>query len=270
MQSLKTMSEWEHSANNIIKKMVTEYPEYETIANYTCAFPLQKWAKEIRKSMNIDITSLEDAINDNGTYFGIKNLYSESMNYQKMSLELTDEILEFFDNVFKDDELNERQKKIIDGIFYGVGELKKSLVAKELKNTLLQLFKKYNDSFLLYFDDISNINDTLEPEVLVAYHDIEILFKLTGLLGNYKCITFEIDRGDVYQIMKGTIKNLEKYPFEKDVEPIMIKKFYGKSDLGVSREICRHPDYIRVRYKKGLEALHSIFFGYTSVQELLS
>ena len=82
------------------------------------------------------------------------------MNYQKMSLELTDEILEFFDNVFKDDELNERQKKIIDGIFYGVGELKKSLVAKELKNTLLQLFKKYNDSFLLYFDDISNINDT--------------------------------------------------------------------------------------------------------------
>lgn len=269
MQSLKTVSEWSHSANNIVKKMITEHPEYENIANYMCAYPLQKWAKEVRKNVNVDITSLEDAINENGTYFGIRNLYDESMNYQKMSLELTDEILEFFDEVFKDKDLNEEQKIIINGIFYGDEIIDKNLLIREFEKTLLKLFKKYNDNFSLYFDDISNINSSLEPEILVAYHDIEILFKLTSLLGSFKCKTFEVNRGDVYQIMKGTIKNLNNYPFEKDIEPIMIKKFYGKSDLGVSREIGRHPDYIRARYKKGLEALHSIFFGYTSVQELL-
>lgn len=275
MRTLKTTSNRSNSANKVIKKLVSEHPEYEEICDYLCMYPLQKWASNVRKSVNIDIYSLNQAITNNGEYFGIKNLYDGSMSYQKLSLKLTDEMITFFEDMFNDESLDKTQKSIIENLFLNS---KKTIRAKEItskfEETLLMLFEKYNDEFLKYLDDMVDINIELGSEISILYHNTEGLFNFATCLKNSKKGKYkfnDVDEEIVCRVIQNTIDCLTKYPFLDNVNIIMQRKYEGWNNSKIGKEELAkfkhgHNEYVTRRYEEGIEALHSIFWGYTNTR----
>lgn len=273
MNELKTISNRKNSANKVIKRIYIEHPEYEEICDYLCMYPLQKWASDIRKTINIDAYSLEQAIINSGEYFGITNLYDGSMKYQKLSLKLTDEIMTFFERMFKDENLNKMQKNIIENLFLDNSKtIRAKEVSSKFEETLLILFKKYNDEFLEYLDDMVDINIELGSEMSILYHNTETLFKLVSVLKNskeeYDVATFEKEK--LCKVMEDAIKCLSNYPFLDNVEDVMDSKYQSYNNSKIGKKFANqghgHNDYVNKRYEEGLEALHSIFWGYTNTR----
>lgn len=273
MNEIKTTSNRSNSANKVIKKIYLEHPEYEEICDYLCMYPLQKWASDIRKTINIDSYSLDQAIANSREYFGITNLYDGSMKYQKLSLKLTDEIMTFFECMFKDESLNNAQKNIIENLFI---DSNKTIRAKEvsgkLEETLLILFEKYNEEFLEYLDDMIDINIELGSEMSILYHNTETLFKFVSVLKNSKK-EYDIsafDKEKLCNVMEDAIECLSNYPFLDNVKDVMDCKYrsYNNSKTGkyFANQGHGHNDYVKKRYEEGLEALHSIFWGYTNTR----
>lgn len=262
MIKLKTTNNSQIVANIILNKLEREHPEYKTILSFLSLYQLQVWASDSRKIIQMDIESLEEAILENGEYFGIKNIYHDSLGYQKKSLEITDEILLFFSKMFNDESLTKTEKKTLDAIFVSGAKINSKTLKNNLPKALLKLFKKYNDDFLKYAEKLNSISEDLDIEMLIAYHDVEILFKLVGLLNSLNFRTMDINKKDVYQIMCKAIDMLEDYPFDEDVKEVMAYSFLGINHKQIGLKLNRHRDYVEARYKKGLEALQCIFWGY--------
>lgn len=264
MINLKTTSTSQLVSNVVLNQFEREHPEYRTILSFLSFYPLQVWANESRKIIQMDIESLEEAILENGEYFGIKNVYHDSLGYQKKSLKITNEILLFFDKMLNDESLTKAEKKVIDSIFITGAKTNSKAIRNYLEKALLKLFPKYNDEFMKYANELNSVSADLDIETLIAYHDIEILFKLVGLLNSLNFKTMDINKKDVYQIMCEAINLLDDYPFDEDVKKIMAYSFVGMNHKQVALKIGRHRDYVEVRYRKGLEALECIFWGYAS------
>lgn len=248
--------------NNILNDMVKKYPNYERIISYLCLYPLQSWASEMRDEVCLDAYSLERALADNDEYFGFRNIDSSSLTYQKESLRITSEILYLFDCMMTDDCLNKSERKVISFIFFEGEDISHKLLTDNLEPALLKVFSKYNDQFLDLADEIDCVGNELSEETLLAFHNIKVLFELTSLLGRYDCITIDINKKDIYAVMLSCIKALENYPFSPMVKKVTLQKFYGKTTDSIVKDLRKHADYVNERYKKGLEALEAIFWGY--------
>lgn len=267
MLSLKTTSLRKRTADWAINNLVEEQPEYSTIAKYLCEFQGQIWAREVRKSAKLDTVSLLEAIKENGEYFGIRNVGFNPLEYQKTTLEATDEIIDFFDDALHQEYYDSIEKELIDELFYrkvsGISE-------RKLTPKIEPMFKKIFENNYREFDALLSgtkaITSDLEEDIEVVYHDIEILFKLSSLFRDFTQKTPEINKKDVYYYMLQAIDQLKNFPFEKDVKTVMRKRFDNDNFSTVCKSMRKHHDYVEKRYYIGLDALRWIFWGYTSLE----
>lgn len=256
------------SINRVLNEIAETHPEYEKMISYACLYELQVWASEKRKELDIDVCSLEKALADNSEYFGLRNFDSKSLSYQKRSLRLTEEMLFLFDSMFSDEGLRDEQLKIINSAFCGEKVSKKVIdetkeFAEALEETLLMLFEKYNDEFSKIANQIDEINNELDPEMKIAFHDTQILFELISILGRNRYRMYDLDKKSACEIMRLSIQTLGTYPFSDQVKRITMEVFRGKTIYRIQTELGRHRDFVKERYLRGLEALECIFWGYT-------
>lgn len=263
MQKLLSTSPYQLTANIIFNQIEREYPEYSSFLSYLSVYQLQVWAREVRENLEVDISSLEEALMESSEYFGIRNISSNSLSYQKKSLEVTDEIISFIETVLEDDELSRFEKEAIQIGFYGDGDIQQMTFKKNFRDALIKLLSKYNSQFQQYADKVEAINADLDVEILVAYHDTEILLKLVSLLGRVGYVTVDINKNDVYSIVAEAIKALDDYPFADNVRKVTGLMFLGKQQKYILEVVGKQRDYVIDKYKKGLEALQCIFWGYT-------
>lgn len=267
MLSLKTTSLRKRTADKAINNIVDEYPEYSTIAKYLCEFRGQVWAREVRKDAKLDTISLLEAIKDNGEYFGIRNVGFNPLEYQKTTLEITDEIINFFDDALHQDCFDSIERELIDELFYA----KVSYTSeRKLTPKIEPMFRKIFENNYHEFDELLSgakaLTDDMEEDIEVVYHDVEILFKLSSLFRDFAPRTSEINKKDVYYYMSQAIDQLEYYPFEKDVKTVMKKRFDNDNFLSICKSMRKHHDYVEKRYYVGLDALRWIFWGYTALE----
>lgn len=267
MLSLKTTSLRKRTADKAINNLVEDHPEYSTIAKYLCEFCGQVWAREVRRNAKLDTISLLEAIKENGEYFGIKNVGFNPLEYQKTTLENTDDIIDFFDDALNQDYFDSIERELIDELFYGKVSYTNE---RRLTPKIEPLFEKIFENNYLEFDklleDMEEMTADLEEEIEVVYHDVEILFKLSSLFRDFAPRTSEINKKDVCYYMSQAIDQLEYYPFEKDVKIVMKKRFNNDNILAICKSMRKHHDYVEKRYYVGLDALKWIFWGYTAFE----
>ena len=267
MLSIKTTSLRKRTADKAINKIVEEHPEYETIARYLCDFQGQRWADSIRKQTKLDTASLMDAIKENGEYFGIKNVGFSSMDFQKATLEFTDEILNFLDTALRKDNFFDVERELIGNLFYGkptsVNERK---LTKATEPMFLKIFERNYLKFDELLEQLKDIKDGLDEETEIVFHDIEILFRLSALFRDFVPRTSDINKRDIYCIMSQAIDQLKYYPFDDDVKTVLQMKFKKENIYAICNKLKKHHDYVEKRYYTGLEALKWIFWGYTALE----
>lgn len=264
MLNLKTTSSSKSKVNRVINEIVSKHPEYTAIAKYLCEFQGQIWASEIRKKTNLDTGSLLDAIQENSEYFGIKNVGYSSLEYQKATLQITDEILDYFDSILKDESFSDIEKELIDNLFYGkkANSTQYKLTSK-IDLFFEKLFSKNYREFDVLLQKLDLFKITLDEDIEIVFHDIEILFKLSSLFRDFVPKTNEINKRDIYCLMSQAIDELEYYPFETEVKTVMQKSFERDNISTICNDLGKHHDYVERRYSLGLEALKWIFWGYT-------
>ena len=267
MIHLYTTSPFKEMEQHIANKYVEEHPEYEAFVKCLCEYPVQKWAEKVRLRMRIDVSSLEEAIAEENEYFGIDINSTTTLLYQRQSLLFTKKVVHFFEEMLKADNLkelglNDAQLRLVEDIFGEVHDSSVYYVKKELGNTLECFCKKYNKTFLKEYKEMKKITNSIDPEILVAFHDTEVFLKLAGELGYYirRRIT-DVDTRDVHFIMEKTIEATQSYPFSENIYTPLISIFHGKNFHQISMLMCRHNDYIQKRYREGIEALSIIFWG---------
>ncbi len=266
MLTLKTTSSKKATANGVINEIVNHHPEYKTIARYLCEFQGQTWASEIRKKTGLDTGSLLDAIQENGEYFGIRNVGYSTLEYQRATLQITDEILDYFNSILNDNSFSDIEKELIDNLFYGK-EAKSShyKLASKIEPLFNKIFSENYHEFDILLKKLDSIDETLDEDIEIVFHDIEILFKLASLFRDFVPKTTEIDKRDIYCLMQQAINELKYYPFNADVKIVMQKSFERNNISTICNYLGKHHDYVERRYNFGLDALKWIFWGYTEI-----
>lgn len=267
MLSLKTTSLRKRTADKAINTIVDEHPEYATIAEYLCEYRGQVWARKVRVNANLDTASLLEAIKENGEYFGIQNVGFNPLEYQKTTLEVTDNIINFFYEALHQDYFDELEREIIDELFYGkMSYTNERKLTPKIEPMFLKIFENNYFEFETLLLNLKTLTVDLEEDIEVVYHDIEILFKLASLFRDFAPRTSEINKKDVYYYMSKAIDQLDYYPFEKDVKIVMKKRFNHDNFLAICKSMRKHHDYVEKRYEVGLDALRWIFWGYSALE----
>lgn len=249
--------------NTIINQIVDEHLEYEPFFVFLSSFALQSWAYNIRKNLNIDVSNLEKAIEDRKEYFGI-TVYSDSMNYQKKCLTLSKNIVQRLDKILTDKSLlNKEEIMLLSNVFYGNNKFQLSKTyLNDLKEIFIKLADKYSEEFEGYYIKLNEITDALDEETYITFHDAELLFLLSSKFALQKVFLYEANGDEVYAIMLGAIHSLESYPFEKDIEWVLMEKFKGKRDYAFKKEYGLSSDYVTKRYFDGIDAINAICWGF--------
>ena len=266
MLSVKTTSLRKRSIDKAVNNIISIYPQYTQFVMALCTLQGQMWASKVRNAIKLDYNSLIEAIKENGEYFGIKNVGCSNLKYQDDSLEITDEIISFFDKVLHDKTILDKEEiAVFDEIFYSKKiVVNKRVATKIIEPALIKIFNKYNDSFLELNTKLQNIGNDLDEEIIIAFHDIEILFELSSLFGYYRLRTEDINIREINKTMAKLIKALNTYPFDNDVEQIINLKFKGMKINKISETLNKHHSYVEKRIKMGFEAFEWILWGYTA------
>lgn len=109
---------------------------------------------------------------------------------------------------------------------------------------------------------LQDIGSDLDEEIIIAFHDIEILFELASLFGYYHLRTEDINKNDVNETMLKLIKALDDYPFDNDVKKIVTLKFKGMKINKICEYLGKHHSYVEKRLEMGFEAFEWILWGY--------
>lgn len=240
-------------------------PEYKNFISFLRYYAPQKWAEQTRTYLQVDLSSLETAIIEEREYFGIKTNYN-SLDYQKKTLNLTKQILKLLGQALFDKKiLDDEEYELMNYVFNGYGKRRKTNLLSPFLVAIKKVGEKYYKDFDKLATEIKKIDDNLDPEVSVVFHQTEILFLTASLIGLDKKFMYEINSKDLYSIMVASISSLESYNFVDGVDWVTKARFEGK---GVSRlriTSGKHPDYIKRRYQEGLKALDMIFWGYSKI-----
>lgn len=266
MSELYTTSSNKCYCSKILNKIKQEHPEYESIITFLNGFALQRWASENRALLGLGLNSLEDAIISESEYFGLK-IQGNGLNYQKESLLITKKILSVLaKGVCDKKNFSIKELDIFNEIFFFSTThcVTKYDITSNFEKIILKLCELHYQECDKLKKELDDISSKLDEEIAVAYHNTEILFLVSSLLGIERKYMFDIDSKELCNIIYCAVKSLENYPFDDGVDWVTIGRFKGKSPSRLSLTSGRHNDYIKKRYEEGLDALDAIFWGYTN------
>ena len=242
-----------------INEIVKENPEYYYIAKYFCCYPIQEWSRQKRNDINIDLSSLENMKETNGIYAGI--IVHDQMDLQSLSLKLTDEILASFNTIFS--QLKSKHDIEIIDDFLGKSECSRYLIKKYLKPLLIKIFSNNYLKFNDYHSTINDMQNQIDDEIYIAYHDMEYLISVVRTLKFNNVKTDNVDSLTASHTIWKLIYSLNSNPYTKDCFKI-IKLSYENCGINEIAKILDKPrSYVKDRYFKGLKALEIVLWGYS-------
>ena len=262
MIKLYTTSKNRKCAEKILNSYAVMYPEYEPFLKMLGEFPAQKWAEKVRNRVNIDLSAIDMAILEDSKFFGISINCDVTLSYHQSTLRTTSEIIDIFNERLKRLKVTDTQRKVINNIFFSDDTISKYYVQKELPDVLEIICKRIMPFVMREYKKIQKKIDKIDDDTLVVFHDAEILFKLAKSFNAYSKKKNGIYRRDIHYIFEDIIDETKSYPFIDDIYTPLCAIYYGESIHKVCLNTRKHNDYVKKRYKEGIEVLNMIVWGY--------
>lgn len=270
IDKIPTVSKREPSARKILNEILAEHDEWFPCIAAIVVYPIQQWAKDTRKRIGIDLDSLEAAIEEHGSFFGINS--AGRFETQKSALSETNKEIELVKQILSQnlDSNNEKQMMKVINAIHGTDteDISKYMVLTYYRPAIEMICKKYNHLFVSFADQMApRIRD---EEFASVYHNTDLMVRqLNSISDMNRRWKDEISYQDTYRTMKRCIKALDHYSIDGPLLRSITEKYAeGYPELRIAENLHKSRNYVRRKYQTAIEILSYLLWGY-STREVL-
>ena len=265
LKSVYTQSEHEKLIKKTINSLINKKEWQNTLLSLS-VYPVQKWASECRKQINIDSLDLETITLNEEMFFGIKAYYNMSKHLSM--LKITDEVMSVIEEGLNNNTLFNKKELSILNAAHNIDcpDTSKYLFTTNYENILIKYCEYYSNKINFILNKGTEISASLNDDEAYAFHNTDILIRMyTTIKTYYFKDKRDVDFDEVYLKLNDCFECLNSFPVNReDIYDVVKMVADEKYEVEIANSLGRSRTYIRSKYKRGVEAISFILWGYTA------
>ena len=270
ISSIPTHSSHEHRCREILNALLEEDPNSYPLINSFCEYPIQKWAEESRKSLELDLSALQDFLEERrDSYYGVVR-YSD-LSLQKKMLMNSEKMLRLTDRILSGKSecpLNNKELKTIRAIHGSESDdVSKHFIDNYYEESVKKVICSYKEVYRQLYEIIREEFSELEGDMQSAFHNSDYLVLIAPLISSDagRVKGNQIDYSLVKNEIDACVSAVAGYPFNgMEIQKVLLLRAEGCSESECARRINKSRKYIHTRYEDGMRAISSLLWGYSS------